>query len=133
VTYSLPSGSLEKSTWREARHGPPHGLPHRFVVRAVTPVHLCPDTECRRTSNRPERGRRGAGGQLAEQYDPSQEIPESEATTPTRRSAQTRRTEPHGRRRARRAPTAVTADPGRRARRKGHPCAASSPSPPSAV
>ena len=60
---------------------------------------------------------------MAEQYDPSREMPESEATTPTRR------------RRARRGalnrtaaatpavrPTAVTVStPVRRARRKGHP------------
>ncbi|SBS69922.1 hypothetical protein MIPYR_10103 [uncultured Microbacterium sp.] len=58
VTYSLPSGSLGESNGEKPATGPPHELPHRLVVRVVTPVHLCLTL----ITDEPACERGGAGG-----------------------------------------------------------------------
>jgi len=120
VTYSLPSGSLEKSDGEKPATGPLHGKPRRSVVCVAKPVHLCP-TQCddRLPTDPPFPAPGGCGGReesLAEQFDSSKEATDSETTAAPRGRARRLL----ARRSSAKSPALSTAEvvPSRRAARK---------------
>ena len=120
MTYSLPSGSLEKSDGEKPATGPLHGKPRRSVVCVAKPVHLCP-TQCddRLPTDPPFPAPGGCGGReesLAEQFDSSKEATDSETTAAPRGRARRLL----ARRSSAKSPALSTAEvvPSRRAARK---------------